>query len=312
MTQYPKRIPSIPYADSSKPLQTLDIWLPRPLERSDPKYTTWIVYVHGGAWRDPTQDSRCIEPTLAHLLKSYSPTIDKLAGIASLNYRLSPYPAHPTSPSTPSDASRNVVHPEHVQDVAAALRFLREYGMQRWVGVGHSCGATLLLQYVSGTGLSASSDQEGGGPEGLVLLCGIYNIPLLLQNHNPPTCPENISRIYYNFITGAFGNDPSAYRGVSPVAGQYGTRRWKEGKLMILAHSYEDELIERQQRDVMCVALDREEWGIVMEDGDGEAEIGEGSRVLEVRDLKGGHDWIWEDGEQIAKLLADVVGRLVR
>lgn len=185
--------------------------------------------------------------------------------------------------------------------------------MKRWVGAGHSCGATLLLQYTSSIGLTPSSKEDSeGGPEGLVLLCGIYNIPLLLQNHNPPTCPENISKIYYDFIAGAFGLDQSKYRDVSPVAGSYGTEQWKDGKLMVLAHSYEDELIERQQRDVMCVKLDREGWGIVMEDGDGEADIETSSRVLEVRDLKGGHDWIWEDGEQVAKLLADVVGRLVK
>lgn len=185
--------------------------------------------------------------------------------------------------------------------------------MRRWVGAGHSCGATLLLQHASGTGLTEQEkDAAQGGPEALVLLCGIYNIPLLLRNHDPPTCPANISAIYYEFIAAAFGQDKAAYRGVSPVAGQYGTQQWPNGKLMVLAHSYEDELIERQQRDVMCVALDREGWGIVMEEGDGEAELREGSRVLEVRDLKGGHDWIWEDGEQIAKILADVVGRLVK
>lgn len=200
-----------------------------------------------------------------------------------------------------------------MHDVALALRFLaKEYRMKAWVGAGHSCGATLLLQYVSGIGLmDAERDLAFGGPEGLVLLCGIYNIPLLLQNHDPPVCPEHISRIYYEFIAGAFGPDREAYRAVSPVAGRYGTQHWPNGKLTVLAHSYEDELIERQQRDVMCVALDREGWGIVMEVGDGEADVGENSRVLEVRDLNGGHDWIWEDGEQVAKLLADVIERLV-
>lgn len=202
-----------------------------------------------------------------------------------------------------------------MRDVALALRFLaNEYGMKAWVGAGHSCGATLLLQHVSGIGLASAEQDEalGGGPEGLVLLCGIYNIPLLLQNHNPPTCPEHISQIYRDFIAGAFGQDGKAYRAVSPAAGRYSTREWPNGKLVVLAHSYEDELIERQQRDVMCVTLDREGWGVVMEVGDGEADVGQGSRVLEVRDLKGGHDWIWEDGEQVAKLLADVVGRLVK
>ncbi|KAJ8112356.1 hypothetical protein OPT61_g5250 [Boeremia exigua] len=297
MTQYPQHIPAVPYAESSNVLQTLDVWLPRPLEQSDPNGSTWIVYIHGGAWRDPTQDARCIEPTLSHLRKSHATALSKIAGIASLNYRLSPYPSHPTAPSTPSDASRNATHPDHVRDVACALRFLaKEYGMKTWVGAGHSCGATLLLQYVSGIGLTdQDKDQAHGGPAGLVLLCGIYNIPLLLQNHDPPACPDNISSIYYDFIAGAFGRDRDMYRTVSPVAGRY-----------------EDELIERQQRDVMCVTLDREGWGIVMEVGDGEANVGEGSRVLEIRDLKGGHDWIWEDGEQVASLLADVVGRLVK
>jgi hypothetical protein len=79
----------------------------------------------------------------------------------------------------------------------------------------------------------------------------------------------------------------------------------------VLAHSYEDGLVERAQRDVMCVALDREGWGIVMEEGDEEGMLAGGGRVLEVRDLKGAHDWVWEDGEQVARLLGDAVVRLV-
>lgn len=271
-------------------------------------------YIHGGAWRDPTQDSSTIKPTLSHLIKSHASTLANIAGIASLNYRLSPYPSHPTSPSSPTDSARNAKHPDHIRDIAAAIGFLRkEYGVNRWVGAGHSCGATLLLQLVGGIGLD-EADTRDGGPEGLVLLCGIYSIPLLLRNHDPPACPEHISEIYYSFVAAAFGPDPhkDIYRSVSPIAGKFGTEQWRNGRLMVLAHSYEDGLIERQQRDVMCVALDREGWGIVMEEGDGEAEVGEESRVLEVRDLKGGHDWIWEDGEQVALLLADVVGRLVK
>jgi kynurenine formamidase len=33
--------------------------------------------------------------------------------------------------------------------------------------------------------------------------------------------------------------------------------------------------------------------------------------VLEVRDLKGVHDFVWRDGEQLARLLGDAVLRLV-
>lgn len=304
-TKYPKHIPSIPYSDSSSRLQTLDIWLPRPLEESDPDKSLWIVYIHGGAWRDPTQTSLCAEPTLKHLLSNPPSTI---TGIASLNYRLSPYPSHPSDPSSPSDADRSVVHPTHVRDVARGIVLLqKEYGVERWIGIGHSCGATLLCQYVSGIGLESSIS---GGPEALILSAGIYNIPLFLRNHLPPVCPENIAQIYSDIIVGAFGADKSAYQGVSPVAGKYGIERWKNGKLIVLAHSYDDELVERAQRDVMCVALDREGWSIVMEDGDEEADVSAGRQVLEVRDIKGSHDFVWEDGEQSAKLIVEVVERL--
>jgi hypothetical protein len=87
---------------------------------------------------------------------------------------------------------------------------------------------------------------------------------------------------------------------------------WANGKLFVLAHSYEDELVERAQRDVMCVALDREGWSIVMEDGDEEGDVAVGGRVLEVRDIKGRHDFVWRDGEECARLIEEVVGRLTR
>lgn len=175
----------------------------------------------------------------------------------------------------------------------------------------------MLLQLVSGIGLeddhnsSLSSNTENKGPEALLLLEGIYNFPLLIRNHLPPTCPENISQIYRDFIAGAFGSDESVYQAVSPISGRYNKEQWPEGRLLVICHSYEDELVERAQRDVMCVALDREGWSIVMEEGDEEDEVRAGGRrVLNVRDMKGGHDWVWEDGEQIAKLIGEVVQRL--
>lgn len=167
----------------------------------------------------------------------------------------------------------------------------------------------MLCHYVSRVGLEESV-VSGGGPEAMILTAGIYKFPLFLRNHSPPTCPENIAQIYSDIVSGAFGADSAVYQSVSPVAGKYDKGVWENGKLVVLAHSYEDELVERQQRDVMCVALDREGWCIVMEDGDEEADVSAGRRVLEVRDIKGSHDFVWEDGEQSAKLIAEVVGRL--
>ncbi|KNG48699.1 alpha beta-hydrolase [Stemphylium lycopersici] len=306
--------PSVPYSDPPSRLQTVDVWLPSTSEATnDGNNAIWLVYLHGGAWRDPTQDSHCIEPTLSHLSTSHAATVESLGGIASLNYRLSPHTSHATEPSRPDDTERTARHPQHVRDVAAGIRFLqREYGMKRWIGVGHSCGATLMLQLVAGIGLEDSvSASIQGGPEALILLEGIYNFPLLLRNHLPPTCPQHISDIYKDFISGAFGEDEEKYLAASPVSGKYNAQQWAEGKLLVICHSHADELVERAQRDVMCVALDREGWSIVMEVGDEEDEVkAEGRRVLNVRDLKGGHDWIWEDGKQIATLIAEVVQRL--
>jgi kynurenine formamidase len=200
------------------------------------------------------------------------------------------------------------VHPTHINDVATAIAFLkRDYGVKRWIGFGHSCGATMLCHYVSGIGLEG--DKEGG-PEGLILSAGIYNIPLFIRNHSPPACSEEISQIYNTIVQGAFGTDSSVYPSVSPVTAKYGKDQWKNGKLIVLAHSYDDELVERSQRDVMCVAFDREGWSIVMEDGDDEADVGTSGRVLEVRDIKGRHDFGWRDGEQAAQLILEVVERL--
>jgi kynurenine formamidase len=199
------------------------------------------------------------------------------------------------------------------------VRFLQhEYGVRRWIAAGHSCGATLLLQLAAGIGLddananaNANAPRPATGPEALVLTAGIYNVPLLLANHAPPACPAEIAAIYADIVAGAFGADSAVYRAVSPVAGKYGPAAWPEGRLVVLAHSYEDELVERAQRDVMCVVLDREGWAIVMEEGDDEGVLGKRGRVLEVRDLKGVHDFVWRDGEQLARLLGDAVLRLV-
>ncbi|KAI8936356.1 hypothetical protein NX059_006768 [Plenodomus lindquistii] len=306
-----QHLPTVPYSDPPSRLRTLDIWLPPPNEQPTSSLP-WIIYIHGGAWRDPSQDSTtCVKPTIQHILSTHSKTISQIGGIASLNYRLSPYPTHPTHPSDPNDEERNAKHPQHIRDVAQGIQYLqRKHGVTRWIGIGHSCGATLLLQLVAGIGLEESSHSIIG-PEALLLLEGIYNFPLFLRNHAAPAYPNHIAKIYETMLKGAFGEDTSVYQALSPVAGKFSKEQWPEGRLLVIGHSYEDELVERAQRDVMCVALDREGWSIVMEEGDEEDEVrAEGRRVLNVRDMKGSHDYIWKDGQQIALLIAEVVQRL--
>ncbi|CCX04397.1 Similar to Probable kynurenine formamidase; acc. no. A5DNX8 [Pyronema omphalodes CBS 100304] len=62
------------------PLQSLDV------HRSPRDGAGWIIFIHGGAWRDPKITSDVGEPLLSRLL------LDLSCNAASLNYRLSPYP----------------------------------------------------------------------------------------------------------------------------------------------------------------------------------------------------------------------------
>lgn len=296
------------YTDRQSPLHSYRIWQSPQSSPNDSFDSSkiWIIFVHGGAWRDPLQTCADIEPTTTHLLPHAS-----IAGIISLNYRLSPYDSHPTEPSDPSDADRNVTHPTHLHDIASGIKYvIDKHAVKRWIGVGHSCGATLLSQYASLE--KDNSKRQHLEPESLILTAGIYSLPLFLTNHSVPRCPANVAQIYADIVSSAFGDDKATYQAVSPVALKYDTQTWEKGKLIVLAHSYEDELVERQQRDVMCVALDRQGWGIVMEDGDEEGDVSasEGKRILEVRDIKGEHDFVWQDGGELARLIAEVVGRL--
>ncbi|KAF2447897.1 alpha/beta-hydrolase [Karstenula rhodostoma CBS 690.94] len=302
---YPRdpNIPSLshhttPYKPSPTRLQTLDIWLPQH-PASTPGTGTWLIYVHGGAWRDPTQDSLCAVPTLHALVSNHANLLHQgpIAGIASLNYRLSPYPTHATAPSAPDDEARTVTHPSHAEDVRDALAYLcREYKIQRWIGIGHSCGATLLLQLPL---VAAVHDGIRETLQGLVLLAGIYDIPAFLSAHAPPHCPENIATIYAAIVAGAFGKDEEVYGAVSPARSGKGAL-W--GRYVVLGYGGEDELVEGGQREVMLERYGEEGWV-----RDGEAR---GEKVVEVRDLTMGHDEVWEDGGQVAELIAEVVAKV--
>ncbi|OAG12650.1 alpha/beta-hydrolase, partial [Paraphaeosphaeria sporulosa] len=266
----------------------------------------WIIYVHGGAWRDPTQDSLCVVPTLRALVDKHAGLFQqsserRIAGIASLNYRLSPYPSHSTDPSAPDDQDRNVMHPRHVEDVRDALTYLvKELGVQRWIGVGHSCGATLLLQLP----LVCTEKERGIQDDlrGMVLLAGIYDVPTFLAEHKPPKCPENIAAIYADIVAGAFGEDEVVHRDVSPARVGKGNL-W--GTHAVLGYSAEDDLVEPKQREMMLERYAEEGWVRGAQGREAEAE-----KVVDARDLVRGHDEVWEDGVQVADLIAEVVAKV--
>ena len=226
--------------------------------------------------------STSIEPTLHYL----SPTSLPIAGVASVNYRLSSYPLHPTCPSSPDDASRNVRHPSHIQDVVTAISWLQakyQFGEQ-YVLVGHSCGATLAMQTVMGLwtqqNISVGECRDFKMPLAVVGVEGIYDLKLLEINHKDVP-------MYREFIERAFGRDEDGWRSASPVSGEF-DHSWQNARVVVLAWSPEDELVEEMQIKAMAQALKHHERAL---------------RVDVSIELEGKHNQIFQDGVQLANAI---------
>ena len=243
-------------------------------------FTRAHSYIHGGAWRTPSNTSRTIEHTLPHLAGQ----LDCIAGVASLNYKLSPYPDHPTDPSSDDDPARNARHPEHIEDVLTAIAWLQgryQFG-ERYVIVGHSAGATLAFQTAMGAWQSLSQARKGAQtvalPLSIVGVAGIYDLEALLNSfvHIP---------LYRHFLEAAFGEEKADWKEASPVSGKY-CDSWPNAKVVVLAHSRDDELVDFLQTEKMSDHLWREK------------RPGRRDNVLS---LKGTHNQIWQDGTEMAR-----------
>lgn len=163
---------------------------------------TVFVMVHGGGFRggDKAGDPRAARPGLIY------PKMEHFLGkgwlFVSVNYRL-------TDASLPYEHPAQTRHPDHVEDVLAALAWLREnisaYGgdPSRIVLAGHSAGATLVAL--------AACDQVRLARHGLVrediaailALDGFYDIGARLPYAAP-------------FMTNVFGDEEAGWRDASP------------------------------------------------------------------------------------------------
>ena len=207
----------------------------------------------------------------------------QIAGYASVNYRLSPYPSHPTDPSNPSDPARNAKHPDHVNDVLTAILHLQttHHFEDRYILVGHSCGATLAMQVAMkrywGSQYESTFALELNvvPPIAIVGLEGIYDIRALVHYHKDQS-------VYEDFIRNAFG--VSEWETVSPTNGDF-DEAWPDGKLVLLGHSPDDTLLESEQHELQQKALEAQGW---REDGE---------RKIRYLQLKGDHDDIWKTAE---------------
>ena len=235
-------------------------------------------YIHGGAWRDPEVDSRSFEPAVEVLWNS--PLKNAVAGFASINYRLSPYPSHSNNPSSPNDPARNVHYPDHLVDVAHALIYLEDnfHIEDRYILAGHSAGATMAFElhscYINGKPLPKPSCVLG--------IAGIYNFEAFLEAH------KRISA-YKELMDNAFP-DRGVWKEASPYHSHFpGLANWEHAKAVVISHSDQDELVEKAQTAFM---LER-----VRMTPHSEGKI----HFLEA---SGAHDEIWQSGHILADLIS--------
>ncbi|MCJ1420253.1 hypothetical protein MMC32_006610 [Xylographa parallela] len=277
---YPVHKSSVLYSSTSS-LNTLDLYLPSPSSSHPDKHN----YIHGGAWRDPLISSRTVQPALSYL----SPKELPIAGVVSLNYRLSPYPNHPTHPSLPGDVARNARHPAHIEDVLNAISWLQKgYDIgEEYVLVGHSCGATLAFQVVMDQWRSTMGTTSGTDylqmPHAIVGVEGIYDQCQLKESYKH----SEYAAVYQEFLEGAFGNDEREWSRASPCNADL-AHSWKNGKLAVLAWSKDDELVDELQLVMMQKALLQGK--------------NETRRDVMIQ-LTGKHDDIWENGTQLANAI---------
>ncbi|CAM1508417.1 Fc.00g052650.m01.CDS01 [Cosmosporella sp. VM-42] len=268
-------------------LQKLGIW--QFTDSPDPTSGRWIIFIHGGGWRDPRNTSDDFWPSIKHLLSSGRDKSD-FRGFISIDYRLSPHPQFPQNlDKTPGPELRNARHPDHIQDIFLALKFLQdEFQLSNdYVLVGHSAGATLAFQVLMGdAALEGQSHPRAPLPAAIIGISGIYD----LVNLN-----ARFDGQYASFIGGSFGDDQSVWEKASPrrFSGSF-KKIWPGKGIIKLAWSSEDTLIDEAEIDDMGARLKKD-----------------GVPFQATKKLKGEHDFVWEDGSQICPLVLDTLDILL-
>lgn len=302
-------------------LQTYDVFIP---PRDDlvkaPRY--WIIYVHGGAWRDPFIDSSAFVPACKHLVASpmYEHISPYVEGYASLNYRLSSDGSQDFATTAPWDR-RNAKHPDHVLDIVQAISVLQQkYAFEdRYLLVGHSCGAMMVLQTVMNipevVAFKLSLPVPWAVPRAILGVNGIYDLSALVERH------AHIPA-YRAAVTSAFGEDEAIWDAVSPATADWinAPLAWgrRGRRLLVIAHNRVDDLVEWGQAEVMEKTIVNS-WGADLEkvpdNPTGQEFIGETNvraKNYALIELRNTHDEVWENGLELASAIAFTVQGLLR
>lgn len=138
-------------------------------------------------------------------------------------------------------------------------------------------------------------------PIAVLGLEGIYDIPELIAYHKTRPYYE----IYDAFTHSAFGprmqplvgSEVDVWSAASPITGLY-LDTWRNGRLVVLAHSHEDELVEWEQMELIKKAVEKQGWGTA-------------ERKLSILELHGKHDQVVDEGVEVARAVVETIKKVL-
>ncbi|RCK63905.1 Kynurenine formamidase [Candida viswanathii] len=196
-----------------------------------------FVYIHGGAWRDPSNTFDEMAPVVAS-----NPDANHIG----INYRLSP----------------GIKHPEHLIDVLRALKLINSrFKVGKITLLGHSVGATMILQLlhfkqIVKDGLKHLDSEEDLDDlldyvkknirfEQLLFLDGIYDVVELLKEY-----PDYSSFVDDAFVNAVHARDATQLSSKNAQLDEPFSLVNKDTKFVIY-QSLEDELLSMKQTHLL-------------------------------------------------------------
>lgn len=176
----------------------------------------WLIFIHGGAWRDPNNTYEDGNFLISSLLNSFP----NVLSAASIKYRLT------------SNKPVSAIYPDFVEDLILSLDFLdKNYPIDEFILVGHSAGAFNALACLTPeNNLLKAYSNVLSKCKSVIGIAGIYSLPLLLDE----------DKSYNGFIEEAFGMNHSAWPLLAEKLAS--SPLHKDVKLLIV-YSKEDELL---------------------------------------------------------------------
>lgn len=252
-------------------LQTYDVFVPA---HSPSPESCWVVYIHGGFFRDPLVLADSFHATVDILASASGQSLPMhVGGYATLNYRLSQHVNFTQPPETPAYELRNASWTEHLTDVISGIKQLQatyKFG-SNYILAGHSVGAQMAL-------LVALKAKDSGiaAPRVVLGLSGIYDFPLVHKDH-----PEYKALTFNAMKEGEeLAASPATFE--AEAYEQAGVER------VVLGHSKDDGLVPWNQVDRMVEVLEKSSRG---------------SDYVSVLELHGKHNDIWRDGKESSRAI---------